>query len=329
MPNQMPDQTIAEALNAAHHQLMADDESVLCFGEDFAQNGGVFGVSKGLLETFGPARVFDTPISETAFIGVAVGAAMTGLKPIVELMFCDFAGVCFDQILNQAAKARFLSNGNLKMPLVIRTTMGAGDGSGAMHSQSLHGLFASIPGLIVVAPSTPADAAGLLKSATFSDDPVIFMENKNLYSLAGPVDPSLSPVPIGQARVLKSGKDITIVAASAMAHAAIAAAKTLEDKGISASVVDPRTIKPIDWNAIESSVQQTGRLLVIDEGAAFGGFADAVIAGITDRAFSALKAAPKKLTPPDTPVPYAVGAERAWMPGASDIVDAATPMMEA
>lgn len=325
----MPEMTIAKALKTAHHQLLEADDSVVCFGEDFAENGGVFEVSKGLLDAFGPTRVFDTPISETAFIGMAVGAAATGLKPIVELMFCDFAGVCFDQILNQAAKARFLSNGRLKIPLVIRTTMGAGDGSGAMHSQSLHGLFASIPGLVVVAPSTPADAAGLLKSAVMSDDPVIFMENKNLYGVTGSVDPALPPVPLGKARVLTSGSDITIVATSAMAHTAFEAAQALEIRGVSATIIDPRTIKPFDYETVVASVQTTGRLLVVDEGAAFGGFADAVVADITDRAFAALKVAPKKLTPPDTPTPYAVAAERAWLPGAGDIVDAATKMMEA
>lgn len=324
----MPDMTIAEALTTAHHQLMAEDDSVVCFGEDFAENGGVFGVSKGLLGAFGPARVLDTPISETAFVGMAVGAAMTGLKPIVELMFCDFAGVCFDQILNQAAKARFLANGRLKMPLVIRTTMGAGDGSGAMHSQSLHGLFASIPGLVVVAPSTPADAAGLLKSAVVSDDPVIFMEHKSLYGVTGPIDPALPPVPLGKAGMLKTGTDITIVAASAMAHAALKAAEVLDNKGIAATVIDPRTIKPFDFEAVCADVKKTGRLLVVDEGSAFAGFADAVVAGITERAFGVFKTAPKKVTPPDTPVPYAVAAEQAWLPNSQDIVDAAIKMME-
>lgn len=325
----MPEQTIAEALNTAHHQLMKANDSVICFGEDFAENGGVFGVSDSLLEAFGSDRVFDTPISETAFIGMAVGAAMTGLKPIVELMFCDFAGVCFDQILNQAAKARFLSNGQLKMPLVIRTTMGAGDGSGAMHSQSMHGLFANIPGLVVVAPSSPADAAGLLKSAVVSDDPVIFMEHKNLYGVTGPIDPALPLVPLGKARMLRKGADITIVAASAMAHAALEAAEMLENNGIAATVIDPRTIKPFDWATVEEGLDETGRLLVVDEGAAFGGFADAIVAEITGRAFGALKTAPKKITPPDTPVPYAVAAEQAWLPNSLDIVDAATKMMEA
>lgn len=325
----MPEQSISEALNTAHHQLMDEDDAVVCFGEDFAENDGVFGVSKGLLEAFGPARVFDTPISETAFVGMAVGAAATGLKPIVELMFCDFVGVCFDQILNQAAKARFLSNGQLKLPLVIRTTMGAGDGSGAMHSQSLHGLFASVPGLVVVAPSTPADAAGLLKSAAACDGPVIFLENKNLYGLHGQVDPELPSVPLGKASVLRAGSDITIVAASAMAHVACEAAKNLEKKSISATVIDPRTIKPFDYDTVSASVQKTGRLLVVDEGSVFGGFADAVIAGLLDRAFGALKTAPKKVTPPDTPTPYGIAAEQAWLPGADDVVDAATQLMEA
>ncbi len=324
----MPEVSIADALNQAHHHLMVTDDTVVCFGEDFAENGGVFGVSKGLLDQFGAARVFDTPISETAFIGMAVGAAMTGLKPIVELMFCDFAGVCFDQILNQAAKARFLSNNRLKMPLVIRTTMGAGDGSGAMHSQSLHGLFASVSGLVIVCPSTPADAAGLLKSALYADDPVIFMENKQLYGFTGMVEKSLPPVPLGEAQIAREGTDLTIVAVSAMVHEALTAAEALAAKGISASVMDPRTIKPLDWTALESSLRQTGRLMVVDEGAAFAGFADAVISGLTSRAFEAFKVAPVKITPPDTPVPYAVAAEKAWRPSAEDIVQAATIMME-
>ena len=324
----MPELTIAAALNRAHHQLMEADESIVCFGEDFAENNGVFGVSDGLLNRFGAARVFDTPISETAFVGMAVGAAMTGLKPIVELMFCDFVGVCFDQILNQAAKARFLSNGRLKMPLVIRTTMGAGDGSGAMHSQSLHSLFASIAGLTVVCPSTPADAAGLLKSAVYSDDPVVFLENKQLYKYEAPVDEALPPVPLGKANILRDGKDLTIVAASTMAHRALEAAESLERKGVSAAVIDPRTIKPLDWKTLEASVRQTGRLIVVDEGAAFAGFADAVVAGLASRAFDTFKAAPQKITPPDTLVPYALEAEKAWLPDVEDIMDAAIKMME-
>lgn len=325
------------AIGRSIHQMMQQDPSIICIGEDIAggtgegaadELGGPFGVTVGLKTHFGRDRVIDTPISETAFVGMAIGAAMTGLRPIVEVMFCDFVGVCFDQILNQAAKARFLSNGRLNLPLVIRTTMGAGDGSGAMHSQSLHGLFASVAGLTVVCPSTPADAAGLLKSAVYSDDPVVFLENKQLYNLEAPVDEALPPVPLGKANVLREGKDLTIVAVSAMAHKALEAAESLGQKGISTTVIDPRTIKPLDWEALETSIRQTGRLIVADEGAAFAGFADAVVAGLTSRVFDAFKAAPQKITPPDTPVPYAVAAEKAWLPYADDIVSAAMRMME-
>lgn len=320
--------TIRQALNRALHQLMADDDKIICIGEDIAENSGVFRVTEGLSDAFGAARVIDTPISETAFVGMGVGAAMTGLKPVVELMFCDFAGVCFDQILNQAAKARFLSNGRISLSLVIRTTMGAGDGSGAMHSQSLHGLFASIPGLVVVCPSTPADAAGLLKSALHSDDPVVFMENKQLYDFEGAVHEHLPLVPIGVARLARTGSDVTIVAVSAMVQKALIAADVLAEKSISAEIIDPRTIKPLDIGAIVKSVEKTGRLLVVDEGAVFGGFADAVIASVSAKAFGKLKAAPQKLCPPDTPVPYAVGAEQFWLPGTEDIVSSIEVMMK-
>lgn len=321
--------TIRQALNGALHQTMADDDTIICIGEDIAESGGVFQITEGLVDKFGTARVIDTPISETAFVGMGVGAAMTGLKPIVELMFCDFAGVCFDQIMNQAAKARFLSNGRLKLPLVIRTTMGAGDGSGAMHSASLHSLFASVAGLTVVCPSTPADAAGLLKAAIRSDGPVVFMENKLLYDIEGSVEEGMPEILLGTARTALTGDDITIVAVSAMVRQALAAADTLDKKGISVDVIDPRTVKPLDIGAIIKSVKKTGRLLVVDEGAAFAGFADAVISAVSEQAFGSLQAAPGKLCPPDTPVPYAPAAEHRWLPDSNDIVEAATNMMEA
>ncbi len=321
--------TIRQALNGALHQVMADDDTIISIGEDIAESGGVFQVTEGLFGKFGAARVIDTPISETAFVGMGVGAAMTGLKPVVELMFCDFAGVCFDQIMNQAAKVQFLSNGRIALPLVIRTTMGAGDGSGAMHSASLHGLFASIAGLTVVCPSTPADAAGLLKAAIRCDDPVIFMENKQLYELEGLVVEDLPEISLGKARTIRGGTDITIVAASAMAHRALAAAETLSASSISVEVIDPRTIKPLDEAAIVSSVQKTGRLLVVDEGAAFAGFADAVIAAVGEQAFGSLRAPPRKMCSPDTPVPYAPAAEQRWLPGSNDIVKTVTDMMGA
>ncbi len=326
MPEQM--MKTSEALNAVLHQAMLDDLTVICIGEDIAENGGVFGVTEGLLSTFGPARVIDTPISETAFVGMAVGSAMTGLKPVVEIMFCDFVGVCLDQIMNQAAKARFLSGGRLDLPLVIRTTMGAGDGSGAMHSASLHGLFSSISGLTVVCPSSPADAAGLLRAALKTKGPVVFIENKNLYDLEGPVPGDCLATPIGVAKRLTEGTDVTIVALGQMVQEASHAAAMLSAAGISAEVLDPRTVKPLDVASIAASVAKTGRLLVVDEGAGFAGFADAVIARVTEEAFSALKAAPRKVCPPDTPVPYAVEAEEIWLPNAADIVAAVQTMME-
>ena len=321
--------TIRQALNGALHQTMADDDTIICIGEDIAENGGVFGVTEGLVGKFGAARVIGTPISETAFVGMGAGAAMTGLKPVVELMFCDFAGVCFDQIMNQAAKARFLSNGRLKLPLVIRTTMGAGDGSGAMHSASLHSLFASVAGLTVVCPSTPADAAGLLKAAIRSDGPVVFMENKHLYDVEGPVEDGMPEISIGRARIVLAGEDVSIVAVSAMVQQALAAANNLNKKSISVEVIDPLTVKPLDIGAITKSVRKTGRLLVVDEGAAFAGFADAVISAVSEQAFGSLRAAPRKLCAPDIPVPYAPAAEQRWLPDSNDIVQAVTRMMEA
>ncbi|NVJ99045.1 MAG: alpha-ketoacid dehydrogenase subunit beta [Alphaproteobacteria bacterium] len=322
--------TIRDALNSALHSLMAADDKIIVLGEDIRggsgikdgqELGGVFGVTRGLAAKF-DARVIDTPISETAFLGMATGAAMTGLRPVVEVMFCDFLGVCMDQLMNQAAKARFLSNGRVPLPLTIRTTMGAGDGSGAMHSQAIYGMLATIPGLTVAAPSTPADAAGLLKSAILGDGPTVLMEHKGLYGLEGEVTDGLPPVPFGKGRVAREGKDVTIVALSSMVHKATEAAELLARDGIEAEVIDPRTVKPIDSEMILASLAKTGRLLVVAEDTAFAGFADAVISVVARGGFDRLKAAPRKLTPPDTPVPYGRKAEAAWLPGADDIAAA-------
>lgn len=327
--------TIAKALNAAHHQIMNDDPRVIVMGEDIVggaglsgkELGGVFGVTAGLAEQFGKSRVIDTPISETAFVGMGVGAAMTGLKPIVEIMFCDFIGVCFDQILNQAAKARFLSNDTIDMPLVIRTTMGAGDGSGAMHSQSLHGLLASVPGLNVVCPSTPADAAGLLKSALMSPTPVIMLEHKGLYGAVGEVDSGLPAVPLGKGRIVREGHDITIVAVAQMMEQAEKAASLLLERGTSVELIDPRTIHPFDADLVLTSLEKTRKLLVVDEGSEFGGFADRVIAAVATGGFQYLRAAPQKLTPPHTPVPYGRQLEEVWLPNSDEIVKKIDEMM--
>jgi pyruvate/2-oxoglutarate/acetoin dehydrogenase E1 component len=320
--------SIAAALNHAHHQIMEAEPRVIVIGEDIVggagltgeELGGVFGVTAGLANAFGQTRVIDTPISETAFLGMGIGAAMTGLKPIVEIMFCDFMGVCFDQIMNQAAKVRFLSNDKLELPLVIRTTMGAGDGSGATHSQSLHGLLASVPGLVVVCPSNPADAAGLLKSAVASAEPVVLMEHKGLYGNSEDCDPNLPSVPIGSGRLVREGSEATLVAIGQMLHRAEAAADTLAARGISVEIIDPRTIQPLDIGMILASVQKTKRLLVVDEGPNFGGFADMVIANVVEKGFGLLRAAPQKLTPPNSPTPYGSALEEAWLVSSEQIV---------
>lgn len=300
--------TIKGALNKALHAEMAMDKTIVCIGEDIS--GGVFGVTSGLLDQYGPQRVINTPISETAFVGMAIGAALTGLRPVVEIMFCDFMGVCFDQLINQAAKMRFLSGGRLDLPLTIRMTMGAGDGSGAMHSASLHGLLGAVPGLTVVCPSNPNDADGLLRSAIHSNGPVVILEHKGLYDLSGP-HPDGTVTPLGTGRIVESGGDVTIVALASHLETVCAAAKAA---GLSADVIDPRTISPLDKTLILNSVKKTGRLLVVDEGPAFLGFADAVVSAVSREAFNALLTAPATVCPPLSPVPYAEDAEAAWLP---------------
>lgn len=323
----MTDITIKNALNAALHEEMARDEAVICIGEDIRgdtgadnpeREGGVFGVTAGLAHRFGPDRVIDTPISETAFLGMAIGAAMTGMRPVVEIMFCDFMGVCFDQLMNQAAKARFLSNDRINLPLTIRTTMGAGDGSGAMHSASLHGLFGSIPGLTVACPSTPNDADGILRAAIRGNDPVVILEHKGLYDHRGERPKGL-PIKLGLGRKVMEGDDVTIVAVSSHLETAKSAAGEI---GVSADIIDPITINPLDKNLILSSIQKTGRLLVVDEGPAHIGFASAVVSMVSQEAFSDLKAAPVVVCPPATPVPYASKAETEWLPNQSKVIDA-------
>jgi len=319
---------IAAALNAAHHQVMDAEPRIVVIGEDIVggagldgkELGGIFGVTAGLAKRFGKSRVIDTPISETAFVGMGIGAAMTGLVPIVEVMFCDFMGVCFDQIMNQAAKTRFLSNDHIDMPLVIRTSMGAGDGSGAMHSQSLHGMLAGVPGLEVICPSTPADAAGLLKSALKSPHPVVMLEHKGLYGETAEVDEALPAVPIGKGRLVRQGGDITIVAIAQMLARAEKAAGQLAARGVEVELIDPRTIHPFDTALLLESLAKTQRLLVVDEGPEFAGFADKVIAAASTEGFGLMRAAPQKLTPPHEPAPYGRLLEAAWLPSVEAIV---------
>lgn len=320
--------TMQKALNVTLHRMLHEDSSIIFFGEDVVGGsgidggqalGGMFGVSAGLRQAFGAGRVFDTPISEASFVGMATGAAMTGLRPIVELMFCDFMGVCFDQIINQAAKARFMSGGINKVPMVIRATMGAGDGSAAVHSQSLGHLPASIAGLYVAMPASARDAASLLQTAIACDDPVIFLEHKGLYDLEEDVPDNLKPAPLGKGRIVMAGSDVTVVAFSAMVHKAEAAAHRMAKSGIAVDLIDPRWAAPLDLDLILASVERTGRLIVVDEGAAHAGLAAEVIAQVARHGFHHLKCAPIAVTPPHTPVPYAENLEKAWLPSEDDI----------
>lgn len=320
--------TMQKALNVTLHRMMHEDSSIILFGEDVVGGsgidggealGGMFGVSAGLREAFGAQRVFDTPISEASFIGMATGAAMTGLRPVVELMFCDFMGVCFDQIINQAAKARFMSGGLNKVPMVIRATMGAGDGSAAVHSQSLAHLPASIAGLYVAMPATASDAASLLQAAIACDDPVIFLEHKGLYSVEEDVPDTLMPAPLGKGRTVMAGSDVTVVAFSAMVHKAEAVAHRVAKTGITVDLIDPRWAAPLDMDLILASVERTGRLIVVDEGAAHAGLAAEVISQVARHGFHHLVCAPIAVTPPHTPVPYADTLEKAWLPNEGDI----------
>ena len=327
----MSQKTIREALNEALRQEMERDENVIVLGEDVAGGkggsgvddayGGPLGVTKGLTAKFGNGRVIDTPISESAIMGAAAGAALTGLRPVAELMFVDFMGVCFDQIFNQAAKFRYMFGGKAKTPLVIRTTIGAGMRTAAQHSQCLYHIFTSVPGLKCVMPGNAYDAKGLLIEAIRDDDPVIFFENKLLYDLKGEVPDEPYSIPFGEARVVRAGTDVTIVAFSRMVHIAEQAAQKLTKEGISVEVIDPRTSSPLDEDTILESVAATGRLIVIDESAARCGLAADIAALVAEKAFDSLKAPIIKITPPHTPVPFSPPLEDAYVPTVDKVVN--------
>ncbi|WP_157726929.1 alpha-ketoacid dehydrogenase subunit beta [Thermococcus radiotolerans] len=315
--------TFAQALNEALDYEMGKDEKVVVMGEDVGLYGGIYGVTAGLYEKYGPERVRDTPIAESGFVGTAVGAAATGLlRPVVELMFIDFLGVTYDQIYNQAAKMRYMFGGKARIPMVLRTTCGAGFSAAAQHSQSLHALFIHVPGLKVVMPSTPYDAKGLLISAIEDDDPVIFIEHKGLYAVKGPVPEEPYSIPLGEADVKREGKDVTIVATAAMVHKSLEVAEKLAEEGVSVEVVDPRSLVPLDTDTILNSIKKTGRLVVVDEGYPRAGFATDIAALAASRAFEHLKAPVKIITPPATPVPFSPALENEWIPSAERIENA-------
>jgi pyruvate/2-oxoglutarate/acetoin dehydrogenase E1 component len=315
--------SIREAINLTLDEEMARDERVVILGEDVASDqGGVYGITAGLPEKYGVERVIDTPITESAIIGAAGGAALTGLRPVAELMFVDFLGVCLDQLLNQIAKFRYMFGGQARTPVVIRTMIGAGTGTGPQHSQILYPLLAAIPGIKVVVPSNAADAKGLLAEAIRQDDPVVFCEHKALYMDECDVPEGEFLIPFGQARTVVEGTDITVVAISRMVIFAEQAAKQLASEGISVEVIDPRTISPLDEGAILTSVAKTGRLVVVDEANPICSMASEIASIAAERGFDYLDAPIKKVTAPHTPVPATPCLEAHYVPSVDNIVTA-------
>jgi pyruvate/2-oxoglutarate/acetoin dehydrogenase E1 component len=314
--------TFAEALREAITEEMERDDRVFVMGEDVAVFGGLFGVTTGLQERFGKRRVFDTPISETLIVGGAVGAAITGLRPIAELQFADFVGVAMDEIYNKAAKWRYMHGGLFTVPLVLRLPEGAAGGAGPEHSQCPEGLFWSAFGLYIVTPSTPADAKGLLKSAIRDDNPVLFFEHKALVNTRGEVPDGEHLVPLGQADIKRAGTDVTVIAWSNMVLHALEAAEQVAAEGISVEVVDPRGLRPLDTATILASVEKTGRVVLAHEASKTGGPGGEVAAIIAEQALDALAAPIKRVAGPDVPVPQSQYLERFYVPGAADLVKA-------
>lgn len=315
--------TFAQAINEALAEEMRRDPRVFIIGEDVAEAGTPFKVLSGLVEEFGTERVVDSPISEAGVTGIAVGAAMTGMRPVVDIMFGDFLTLAMDQIVNQAAKAHYMSGGKLKVPMVIRTTLGAGRRSAAQHSQSLHAWLSHVPGLKVVLPSTPYDAKGLLKSAIRDDNPVAFFEDKMMYRLEGPVPSEEYILPLGVADVKREGRDITLVATSSMVHVALGAAELLAEIGIEAEVVDPRTTSPLDREALIESAKKTSRAIVIDEGYERYGVTAEIASVIADGAFYYLDAPVKRMGAMDVPIPFSPALEDLTIPNEQRVFELA------
>lgn len=318
----MKQMTYAEAIRDAMRVEMLRDPNVYLQGEDVGRFGGCFGVTAGLFAEFGGGRVIDTPISETAIIGSAVGAAAAGLRPIAEIMFVDFTGVCMDELFNQAAKMRYMFGGKAKIPMVLRTPCGAGLSAAAQHSQSMEAWFTHIPGIKTVMPSTPADAKGLLSAAIRDDNPVVFIEHKQLFGVKGDVPEGEYVVPIGKADIKREGSDVTIVCWSWMVQKALAAAELLSKEGLQAEILDPRTLVPLDKEAILQSVGKTNKLVIVQEAVQTSGFAGEISAIVAEHGFDLLDAPIKRVTAPDTPVPFSPVLEQAYLPSVEKIVAA-------
>jgi pyruvate dehydrogenase E1 component beta subunit len=333
----MSKKSYRQAINEALRQEMERDPRVIIMGEDISGGtgtegdqdawGGPLGVTKGLRPLFGPDRVLDTPLAEISFIGAAAGAAATGLRPVAELMFVDFMGVCFDQIINQAAKFRYMFGGKAVTPLVVRTMYGAGLRAASQHSQCLYSMFTHVPGLKVALPSNPYEAKGLLIQSIRDDDPVVFFEHKAMYDMEGEVPDEAYAIPFGEANVTREGDDVTIVAFGRMVNYANDAADALSKKGITCTVVDPRTTSPLDTETILETVEETGRLVVVDEAHPRCGMAADIAGLVADQAFGALKAPIKLVTAPHAPVPFAANLEDLYIPNAAKIEAAVREVM--
>jgi pyruvate/2-oxoglutarate/acetoin dehydrogenase E1 component len=315
--------TFAQAVREALAEEMRRDSRVCIFGEDVAEAGTPFKVLSGLVEEFGAGRVIDTPISEAGFTGVGVGAAMTGLRPVVDIMFGDFLTLTMDQLVNQAAKVHYMSGGTWKVPMVLRTTLGATRRSAAQHSQSLHAWLSHVPGLKVAMPSTPYDAKGLLKTAIRDENPVVFFEDKMMYKLKGPVPSEDYTIPFGVADVKRAGRDITIVATSSMVQVALGAAELLEKAGISAEVIDPRTTWPLDEKTLIESAKKTSRVIVVDEGYGRYGVTGEIAAVIAEGAFYSLEAPVKRIGAMHVPIPFSPPLEDVTVPTEQTVFEAA------
>jgi pyruvate dehydrogenase E1 component beta subunit len=320
--------TYAQAINEALRQNMQRDERVIVIGEDIGRFGGVFQVTVGLQKEFGSERVIDTPISEAGFVGAGVGAALTGMRPVVEVMFIDFTTVCMDMIVNQMAKMHYMFGGRGKVPMVLRTNIGAGRGAAAQHSQSFQGFFMHMPGLYVAAPATPYDAKGLMNEAIAEDNPVMFVEHKKLYVEKGEVPEEYYRLPFGKAEVKKDGKDVTVFATQAMVMRSLKAAEEAAKEGIDVEVIDPRTLTPLDKETVFESIKKTGRLVVADEGHKICGVSAEISAMVAEEAIEYLKAPILRVCSPDTPVPFSPPLEQAYIPDETNVMPAIRRIME-
>jgi len=317
-----------KALNDAMNEELSRDKNVILIGEDIGLHGGVFGVTEGLYQKYGFERVKQTPISESAIIGAAIGSSMIGLRPVAEIMYFDFIATAMDQVINQAAKIRYMSGGQLTLPMVIRTQAGAGRGKGAQHSQYLESLFFHIPGLKIALPSNPYDAKGMLKTAIRDDNPVLFIENAFLYNLEGEVPEEDYLIPFGRAELKKEGSDITIVSYSMMLNRCLNVATELEQEGISVEVIDLRTIQPLDINTVIDSVKKTNKLLIVHESYKKGGIGAEIASQVMERAFDYLDAGIERIGEKEAPIPFAETLEKVIVPNEEDIKKKCKKLME-